>query len=337
MLIELLLFLIGLILLVFGSDIFVKRAAKIAQHLGLSPFIIGLTLVAVGTSLPELGAAIAAALRQESGLVIGNIIGSNIANIALIIGITSIIATVKTTKTILRREAYIMLYITMLIALFFVTGTITRVEGIILLLLFFAYNVFIIHVKDEPRQGLHAFISSFLRLEYVGMLQKDMGSHVQKAKHAIKNTPFVKDFLIAVVSMAAIILGADMFVDGAIYIANSFGISSIVIGATLVAIGTSLPELAVSISAVTKGLGGIAIGNILGSNIANLLLILGLTALLQPIFIPKFALWYLMPVLLAFSLLLVIFLRSGYRIVRKEGVFFLVGYGIYLFFLFNFG
>lgn len=242
-------------MLVKGADWFVDGAAGIASKLKIPQLVIGLTIVAMGTSAPEAAVSITAALKGNPGIVIGNVVGSNILNILLILGITAVIVNVAIQKSTQLIEIPYMIAITILLIIMGMTGgTVSRVEGAILWILFIAY------------------------LGYMFYLTKN-----KKDEEAEEKRSGWKLLLFVVVGIVLIVLGSNFTVDGATEIARTIGISERFIGLTIVAFGTSLPELVTSVTAARKGNADIAIGNIVGSNIFNILFILGTTALITPI------------------------------------------------------
>lgn len=246
--------LLGFVLLVKGADWFVEGAASIAKKMGIPQLIIGLTIVAMGTSMPEAAVSITAALGNNAGITVGNVVGSNIMNILVILGITALITNVAIQKSTLFYEIPFMIAITVILLLFGMTGgKITFVEGVIFWLLFIVYLVYL-------------FI----------MAKKGSGTEEEEAK----DMPVWKCLLLMLVGGIMVVKGSDFAVSGASEIARYFGMSERFIGLTIVAFGTSLPELVTSVTAARKGNTGIAIGNIVGSNIFNILFVTGTTALI---------------------------------------------------------
>jgi len=342
-LINVILFALGLILLVMGSDFFVKSAASLSRKLGVSEFIIGLTLVALGTSIPELSSAIFASFKKESGLIIGNIVGANIANIGLIMGIAAAIFIIKTKKEMLKRDGYIMLFVSALLYLFILDGVISRIEALLLLLLYLTYILFLYEVQQrlKGKYQFKEFIDYFFKFKYILTLKSGLISGVRIKDKNLKLTDFkeimklfiegiIKDSLILIISGFAIIFGAKYFVNGAIFFANLFNVPQTVIGVSLVSLGTTLPELSVTFIAAKKGYGDIAIGNVIGSNITNILLVLGIAALIHPIPIINFTLYYAAPFMMLISILLLFFLRRYRNTTRIEGAILLILYLIFL-------
>src|SRR3989338_2051112 len=339
---EILLFALGLILLLKGSDFFVKAATSIAKRLGVSEFVIGLTLVAVGTSIPEFAASIAASVKHESGLIMGNIVGSNIANIGLILGLVASFSVLKVRKKMLDRDGYIMLFAALLFFFFIINKNISRIEAIIFLLFYLAYVFFLFGIKAKGRGKYHfrEFINYFLKLEYLAKIRDEMASGLKNAKKIsfrerkklmeLFKAALVKDFLVLVISLAAIIIGAKYLVEEAIFFADLLSISSTFIGISLIAVGTSLPELSVSISAAKKGYDNIVVGNIIGSNIANIFLIIGVSGLISPLSVAKATVAYTAPFMFFTSILFLVLIRRKWRIGRIEGIALLALYALFM-------
>ena len=254
MILQIFILLVGFLFLVKGADWFVDGAASIADKLGVPQLVVGLTIVAMGTSMPEAAVSITAALKGNAGISVGNIIGSNILNILIILGITAVITNVAIQRSTLRYEIPFMTGITVLLMVFGITGgVITFGEGVILWLFFIAF------------------------LGYLFMMSRK-GS--EQEEENTKSMPVWQCLLFMIVGGILVVKGSDFAVSGASEIARYFGMSERFIGLTIVALGTSLPELVTSVTAARKGNTGIAIGNIVGSNIFNILFVLGTTALI---------------------------------------------------------
>lgn len=248
----------GFVLLVKGADWFVDGAATLAEKLGIPQLVVGLTIVAMGTSLPEAAVSISAGLKGNAGITVGNIVGSNIMNILVILGVTALIVNVKIQMSTLKVEIPFMLAITVVFMIAGLTGNvITFPEGVILWVLFIVYLV------------------------YLYFLSKKNGSDASEDE--IKNMPIWKCLLLIVIGAVMVVLGSNFVVDGATAIARAIGMSERFIGLTIVAFGTSLPELVTSVSAARKGNADIAIGNIVGSNVFNILFVVGTVALVCPV------------------------------------------------------
>lgn len=332
MILELLLLIIGLVLLLLGSDKFVDSGSRIAKKVGVSDFIIGLTLIAVGTSLPELASSIVAALKGSSGLIVGNLVGSNIANIGLIIGVCALISVIRTNETMLKRDGYVMIFVSIIFVLLAMNGVVNYIEGLVLLIVYFIYILFLIESKETIKKKFHfkEFVIYFLRFRFIRTLLNFSNNKSHKKK--VNRGGLAKEFIISAISLAALIYGAKLLVDNSIYFSKMFGMSETFVGLALIAIGTSLPELAVSISAVRKGFNEILIGNIIGSNIANISLVFGISSLIRPVQIATSSVYYLIPAMLVFSVLFLIFIRNEWKINRNQGIVLLAMYILFLLF-----
>ena len=297
---------LGFLMLVKGADWFVDGAAGIADRFGVPQLIIGLTIVAMGTSAPEAAVSITAGLKNNAGITIGNIVGSNILNILIILGITSLIVAVAVANSTIRYEIPFMLFITVLLMGMGYTGQkISFWEGIVLWIVFLFYLGYLFVMTKKK--------------------QKDQSQEYQKL-------PIWKLLLAVLVGLVAVVWGSDITVDAATALAKGFGLSERFIGLTIVALGTSLPELVTSVSAAIKGKADIAIGNIVGSNIFNILFVVGTTALIIPVvFEPKF----LMDTFIALGagLVLLLCVAKRKKLVRMHGVIMLIGYIAYFIYL----
>lgn len=302
----------GLICLFGGGEALVRGSSATARNLGVSPLLIGLTLVGFGTSAPELMTSVTAALAGSPGIAVGNIVGSNIANILLILGITAVFVPIVTMRAAILRDGLALCLATAACLAIVLAGFAERLYGVglvILLLLYLAYTI---------RRERHA---------------KDPASDLHRAESEIAE-PGPKRLIVALImasaGLAVTLLGAKLLVSGAIALAETAGMSQTMIGLTIVAIGTSLPELSASIIAAIRRQTDLALGNILGSNLFNTLGILGVTALIHPIEIPveiaRFDIW----VMIAATGVMLVFALTGGRICRQEGGVLLLGYGIYL-------
>lgn len=302
-------FVVGIVLVILGADWLTKGASALARRFNMSELLIGLTIVAIGTSLPELVISTGSALKGSPGLALGNVIGSNIFNGMLILGVTALLCPIKFNAKMLTREIPFNLLAT--VALILVSGSmlvggapgemITRYGGMILL----------------------CFLAVFVR--YTFSITNEGGDDER-----VEVLPMWKVVLFIATGLAALIFGGNLFVDGATEIARVLGLSEAVIGITIVSAGSSLPELAVSVSAARKGNVGIALGNVLGSNILNIFFILGVSATITPISLDGFSFvdYY---VLLASSLLIYAVARFGGKAVinRFEGALLVAGYVAY--------
>ncbi len=338
---EALLFVIGLVLLVKGSDFFVNSSVRIAKRLGVSDFVIGLTLVALGTSIPELGTSVMASFKHQSGIVMGNVLGSNIANIGLVMGIIAVMWMLKTDRQMLVRDGFIMLFAAVLFYIFLSNGIVSRIEGFIFLLLYVAYVLFVVETKSKLDHvyNFKDFVTYFFKFDYMRKTGKGLfqGSHKEKQDQGKELSPWgilLKDLGIIVISIIVIWLGAKFLVDGAEFFANLLHVPQTIIGLSLIAIGTSLPELGVALSAARKGLGNIVVGNIIGSNIANIFLIIGVASIISPLSVIRSTIIVSAPFMIVMTILFLIFIRSRWKIERIEAVIFLLLYGAFLSYIF---
>lgn len=303
----------GLVALYFGAEALVKGGAGLALRLGLTPLVVGLTVIAFGTSSPELVVSVQATTSGNGAIAVGNIIGSNICNIALILGLCSLISPLRADVQVIRREVPIMIGVTILALLVLGDGYVARWEGGMLLTGLLIYTwLTVAQARKESAAGASQEFA-----EELGQ-RRPAGLGVSVAA--------------VIGGLAILVVGSNLFVRGAVTLAESWGMSQIAIGLTIVAVGTSMPELATSLVAAVKRQGDVAIGNTVGSNIFNVLGILGVAALVQPIEAPDLA-WSDLAVMLAVSLALLPVVRTGGRINRWEGAGLLalyVGYTIWL-------
>lgn len=307
MVIEILIFLFSLFFIIFGAKLFVDSSVKIARKLRVSEFVIGLTLIALGTSLPELFSSIIASTKHETDLIAGTILGANIADLTLVIGIAAIIMTVKLRKNVLKRDIYMMILSILLLGFFAVDRSLSRIEGVIFLLLFLGYNSYVF---------------------YTG--RKTWKKNKQK-KETRKQEKLKKlEIFLFILGGIMLYLGAEGLVREAVFIANNLGVSIIVLG-IIISIGTTLPELSVSITSSRENKGEIAVGNSIGSVITNTLLILGVSALIFPFQIAEKTIHFLIPILLVVSILLGISIRTKWKITRLEGIILVLIYGLFWF------
>ncbi|NWF39016.1 calcium/sodium antiporter [Mariprofundus sp. NF] len=306
----------GIALLVWGADRFVDGAASVAKNLRVPPMIIGLTIVSLGTSLPEMIVAAMAALDGNRDLGIGNVLGSNIANIALVLGVTALIIPLAVQSMTLRREMPVLMLVTFLAFALLADGVLSQIDGIILIIGLVLMMGWLtrIGMKDRHDPMIEEFTDSIPE----GMSMKS-------------------SILWFIVGLVVLIISSRMVVWGAVEIAHFFGVSDLIIGLTIVAIGTSLPELVASIAGALKGEADLAIGNVIGSNMFNLLAVLAMPALIHPgAFAPE-ALMRDFPIMLGFTIaLLVVSLgfKVGGKINRFEGGLLLSGFVGYLYLLY---
>ena len=298
---------ISFVALIKGADIFVEGASSLAKKLGVSAAVIGLTVVAMGTSAPEAAVSISAALKGSNEIALGNVVGSNLFNLLVVLGVCMLITTLPATKETLKRDYpwNILATVAVIAFIIFFDSKITRLEGIALLALFVCYMAYLLYKTIKERK--------------------------QGDEDEIADISLVKSLIFLVAGLALVIVGGDLVVDSATAIARSWCVSDALIGLTIVAMGTSLPELVTSIVAAKKNECDMAIGNVIGSNLFNLLFILGISAVISPIAI-DIASGILIDsiVLLAVTVLMYIFSLTGSKMQKGEGVVALLCYGGYL-------
>ncbi len=304
---------VGLLLLIWGADRFVHGAAATARNLGVPPLLIGLTIVALATSAPEILVSLVAALRGEPDLAIGNAIGSNIANIGFVLGVVAILRPIELKSATLRREMPALLAVTLLTVALFLDSYLGRADGLALL------TGLVIVMIWLTRLGFRSSSADPLQAEFDAEIPKHMSMRVA--------------VIWLLVGIGTLLLGANFLVDGAVAIAKSLGVTEVVIGITMVALFTSLPELAVSLVAAFRGEYGLAIGNIVGSNIFNLLAVLGVAATIQPTVLPPSVLSLHIFVMVAFTLVLFAMTydyEGKGQVSRFEGLALLTAYIAYI-------
>ncbi len=299
----------GLLLLAGGGESIISGAVRLARRLGVQPLVIGLTVVAVGTSAPELGVALSATLAGQPDITMGNLVGSNIANIGLVLGVGALVRPLPVGLRLLKMEVPLLLAVSLLVMLLGTFGTIYRWGGILLLVPLVLYMAAGFRWStEEPAEVQKEF-------------QEEMGRG---------GLLFLQLLLIAI-GILLLVIGAKLLVWGAVELARYFHVSELVIGLSVTAIGTSVPEMATTVSAARKGHGDIVLGNVVGSNLANLTGVLGITSLITPVHVePEVTTWHL-PVMMAMSLALLPVMRSGMCIHRWEGLLLLSVYLLYIF------
>ncbi len=320
MLTDILLLAASLLVLTGGAELLVRGAVAVAQHLGVSAFFIGLTIVGFGTSTPELSTSLMAAIKGSGDIAVGNVVGSNICNVLLILGATALIRPIAIELRLVRSELLVVILVSLLPFVALATGhTVTRWQGLamVALLIVYLWRGYLAGRKEETRR----------QAELEAELEREVGLDPSKPAN-----PLIAALSIAA-GLALLIAGSWLLVRSASGIARSFGISELVIGLTIVALGTSAPELFTSVVAAIRKQSDIAVGNILGSNIFNLLGILGITAAVRPQPIDPQVFRLDAPLMLATAILLAFFMRSGSRLSRPEGAFMLLCYAAYTAFL----
>ena len=312
MAVNILLVVAGLALLIWGADRFVHGAAAGARNLGVTPLLVGLTVVALATSAPEILVSVVAALDGEPGLAIGNSIGSNIVNIGLVLGMTAMIRPIKLESATLRREMPALLAVSLLTVSLFLDTFLSRIDGFVML------TGLVIVMVWLARLGMRSAANDPIKIDYEAEIPSDVSMNMA--------------IVWLTIGLAILLVGAKILVQGAVGVAEELGVSEVVIGVTIVAFGTSLPELAVSLASALKGEYGLAIGNIVGSNIFNLLAVVGVAAAIQPAALAPSVLSLHIFVMVAFTLVLFA-MTYDYdgkgQLSRLEGVALLAAYIAY--------
>lgn len=313
-------FIVGLVFLVVGAELLVRGASRLAAALGISPLIIGLTVVAFGTSAPELAVSVKAALDGQAGIAVGNVVGSNIFNVLFILGISALIIPLVVSKQLIKFDVPLMIFLSVSVLLFALDGQFSRTEGIIWLSGLFAYVAFLIYTsRRDSRKAAEAIDPEVADL---------LGDPSEKQAWA-KNIGFI------VIGLVLLVLGSRWLVDTAVIFAKYLGVSEVVIGLTIVAAGTSLPEVVTSIIAAIRGERDIAVGNVVGSNIFNIMAVLGIASIVAPTGIPVEAstVRFDIPVMIGVALACLPIFFTGQTISRSEGSLFLayyIAYTVYL-------
>lgn len=300
MLINIVLLVMGLVVVLKGADWLTDGTVNIASRFGVSQMVIGLTIVAMGTSMPELCVSMVSALKGTPDLAVGNVVGSNTLNTLLIVGCSALVAPIMVKRSSVRRDIPFAVLASLLMLIFCLDGGIDRLDATLLFILFAVFMF--VTVKYGKNEGTEAKTTA---------------------------APLGKATLLLVVGLVCLILGSNLFVDNASFIASTLSVSDAVIGLTIVAGGTSLPELATSMVSAKKGNSDIAIGNVIGSNVFNILMIIGVTGLVKPMHIKGITSLDLI-VMLASILLLWFFCRTTYKVKRWEGAVLAISYIAYL-------
>ncbi len=299
----------GLVLLVGGGELLVRGAVGLASGLGVSPLVIGLTVVAFGTSAPELVVSLEAALGGHPDIVLGNVVGSNIANILLIVGAAAALKTITVSPGLVRRDGSLLLLATLGFAGICLLGSIGRIAGGAMVVVLIGYTVW----------------SFWAARRRTPIADPDLDDDVQAAPSGI-----LIALAITVFGIAGVIVGANLLIDGAVAIARWAGLSEAVIGLTLIAFGTSLPELATAGMAALRGHSDLAVGNALGSNLFNMLAIAGVTAMVVPVPVPPELLSFDLWVMIGVTVALLVMMTTERKVSRAEGGVLLVGYVVYI-------
>ena len=309
--ITLLLMALGVVLLYFGAEWLVLGSARVARGLGVSPIVVGLTVVSLGTSAPELVVASLAAMEGSGDLAVGNVLGSNLANVGLILGLAAVVRPLPLAGRVVRREVPIMLAVTFLLYPLVLDLEVGRTDGLILLGVLLSYLLFVgwTAAAEEPE------------------ILEEYEKYVEEEAAYVTTGDALRDVGMVVVGAAGVVLGGHLIVESALVLAQRAGISELVIGITVVAVGTSLPELATSTVAAVRDEADIAVGNIVGSNVFNLTAVLGTASVLRPVEVARSVLFVELPAVLAISVLILVIGLTGPVIRRWEGAVLLAAYG----------
>ena len=304
-------FLLGLGMLVVGAELLVRGAAKLALTFGISPLVVGLTVVAYGTSSPEMAVSVQSAISGQADIALGNVVGSNIFNVLFILGVSALITPLFVNQQLVRQEVPIMVGTSLLLAVLAWDGGLSRIEGLILTSLSAVYTAFLI-----------------VQSRRLGTLPGELAQPVGGADSGW-DSKLAAQISLIVAGLALLVLGANWLVGGAVTIAQHLGVSEMVIGLTIVAAGTSLPEVATSIMAAIRGQRDIAVGNVVGSNIFNILGVLGLSAAVAPsgLFVAPAMIAFDIPAMLAVAIACLPVFFTGHLIARWEGAVF---FGLYV-------
>ncbi len=306
-------FALGLVAMVGGAELLVSGASKLAMSLGISPLVVGLTVVAFGTSAPELAVSVMSAWSGQVDLALGNVVGSNIFNVLLILGLSALIAPLVVDRQLIHQEVPIMIGASLLLFAFALDGGISRLDAAVFLTLMAAYTVFLV-VQSRRKNGARSDEAECQAVADEGW-----------------NARLGAQLALIVVGLVLLVLGSNWLVDSAVAFARQLGVSEMLIGLTIVAAGTSLPEAATSVTAALRGERDIAVGNIVGSNIFNILAVLGVSGLVAPsaLQVPTALLSFDLPVLAAVAVACLPIFFTGHRVSRWEGVLFLAYYLAY--------
>lgn len=308
----------GLVLLVGGGEWLVRGASRLASALGVAPVIIGLSVVAFGTSMPELAVSLLSAYRGQPDIAVGNVVGSNIVNILLILGLSAVVAPLAVSLRLIKIEVPMMIGTAVLFMLLSLDGSLTRWDGLLLVSVFLAYLAWMVRTAHQEPE-----------------LEAELEEVEELAKAPTTPVEYVKLAMLIILGLGGLVLGSEWLIQGAVSLARAFGVSELVIGLTIVAVGTSLPELATSVIASFRGEREISVGNVVGSNIFNILGVLGFSSLLasSPVKVAHSVLYFDGPVMIAVSLACFPVFFNGFRILRWEGAVFVFYYITYVAYL----
>lgn len=312
-------FLLGLTVMVIGAEVMVRGSAAVAARMGISAIVIGLTVVSIGTSLPELAVGVVSAREGSGALAVGNIAGTNVVNLLLILGLSALILPLAMQMRTLRFELPVIAGAAVLMWALAADGTLSRLDGVVLVLGAIGYTVAVVYAaKRESRVVVGEFVEAY--------------SADEPVRESAGRRRMVRDVAMMLGGIAVVVVGADWLVDGAVGMARGFGVTDALIGLTVVAIGTSAPELVTAVVSTLRGERDIAIGNLLGSSIYNILLVLGITVLVPAhgLAMPDTLVRIDIPIMVAVALICVPIFISGRRVSRGEGGAMVVAYLVYL-------
>jgi len=317
-------FFAGLAILTVGGELLVRGASRLAATVGISSLVIGLTVVAFGTSAPEMAVSTISALKGDADIAIGNVVGSNIFNILFILGACALILPLAISPQIVARDLPLMLAASFSVALVGWDGVVSRGEGILLFSGILVYTTLLI-VQSRRASRTQRAAAIHLAATSIHVTDEELAAQPATSSSHLPNLGFI------VVGLVALVFGSQLLVEAAVTLAKSLGISELVIGLTIVAAGTSLPEVATSIIAAIKGERDIAVGNVIGSSIFNILSVLGLSSAIAPNGVPVSPQAFAVdiPVMIAVALICVPFFAPSHTIGRAKGIFFLAAYGLY--------
>ena len=321
MILQYVLLIMGFAMLYFGAEWLVKGSSSLARSLGISPVVIGLTIVAFGTSAPELVVSIVASIQNKSMIAVGNVVGSNICNIALVLGAASFLIPITSNSSVVKRDIPLMLAISVYLLLISLNSEISRLEGVTLFAGVVLYTLFNFHIsRKEASAGENSVTDAEAELEDIGYVKSG-----------------IKQIFLIIAGIAGVVYGAQVLIDAAVIIMKTFGVNEKFIGLTVVAFGTSLPELATSVVAALRKEMDISIGNLVGSNVFNILSVIGAAAIVRPIPIPggfiESGLIFDYGVMMFVSCLAWLMMRKNYTVSRSNGFILLCCYAGYLVYL----
>jgi cation:H+ antiporter len=314
----LVLFIAGIVLLISGAELLVRGASRLAVAVGITPLVVGLTVVAFGTGSPELAVGVQASMAGQADITIGNVVGSNIFNVLLILGLSALVAPLVVSQQLVRLDVPIMIVVSVALLLMSLDGVIDRTDGAVLVAASVLYTWMLVRISRREAAAVHA--------EY----EKAYGMAPARDRSQLP-----VHIMLVLIGLALLVVGSRWLVDGAVHIAHALGVSELIIGLTIIAAGTSLPEVATSIVAGLRGERDIAVGNVVGSNLFNILVVVGVTALVSPagLHVAPAAVNFDMPVMIAATFLCLPIFFVRYRIGRWEGALFLSYYIFYTLYL----